>query len=319
MIGRELKLITGNANKALAREISNALGVDLCDTAVERFNDGEIRVRIRETVRGADVFIVQPTSPPVNDHLMELLIIIDALRRASARQVIAVIPYYGYARQDRKHTGRVPITARLVANLIETAGADRVLTMDLHAGQIQGFFNIPVDNLRSDPIFVVYYREAGTDFAETVVVSPDVGGTVRSRILAEQFDCPLAVLEKRRPREVDTEVEVMRVIGDVANKKVIIADDIVSSGKTLIQAAQTLLDYGAAEVSACCTHGVFSSGALEALKHSSLKKVVVTNTICHQDAEKSDCVEYVSVGEHLAKTIRQIFEYKSVSHLFPHY
>ncbi|HUT86922.1 MAG TPA: ribose-phosphate pyrophosphokinase [Candidatus Heimdallarchaeota archaeon] len=319
MIGRELKLITGNANIQLAREISNALGVDLCDTAVERFNDGEIQVRIRETVRGADVFVIQPTSPPVNDHLMELLIIIDALRRASAQQVIAVIPYYGYGRQDRKHTGRVPITARLVANLIETAGADRVLTMDLHAGQIQGFFNLPVDNLRSDPIFAAYYREAGTDFEETVVVSPDVGGTARARIFAEQLDLPLAVLEKRRPPEGGTEVKVMRVIGDVTGKKVIVIDDIVSSGKTLIQAAQTLLDHGASEVSACCTHGVFSPGALEALEHSSLKKIVATNTICYQDAEKSDFVEYVSVGEHLAKTIRQIFEYKSVSHLFPHY
>ena len=319
MIGRELKLITGNANKVLAREISNALGVDLCDTAVERFNDGEIRVRIRETVRGADVFVVQPTCPPVNDHLMELLIIIDALRRASARQVIAVIPYYGYARQDRKHTGRVPITARLVANLIETAGADRVLTMDLHAGQIQGFFNIPVDNLRSDPIFASYYQATGMEPGETVAVSPDVGGTARARILAEELDLPLAVLEKRRPPEGGTEVKVMRVIGDVTNKKVIVIDDIVSSGKTLIQAARTLLDHGAIEVSACCTHGVFSSGALEALKDSPLKKVVVTNTICHQDAGKSDFVEYVSVGEHLAKTIRQIFEYKSVSHLFPHY
>lgn len=319
MIGRELKLITGNANKALAREISNALGVDLCDTVVERFNDGEIRVRIQETVRGADVFVIQPTCPPVNDNLMELLIIIDALRRASARMVIAVIPYYGYARQDRKHTGRVPITARLVANMIETAGADRVLTMDLHAGQIQGFFNIPVDNLRSDPIFAAYYRETGIEGAAAVVVSPDVGGTVRARILAEQLNLPLAVLEKRRIPERDTEVKVVRVIGEVQEKQVIIIDDIVSSGRTLIEAAQTLLDYGATEVSACCTHGVFSSGALKALEDSPLKKVVVTNTICHQDAEKSDLVEYVSVGEHLAKIIRQIFEYKSVSQLFPHY
>jgi len=322
MIGRELKLITGNANIQLAREISNALGVDLCDTAVQRFNDGEIRVRIRETVRGADVFVIQPTSPPVNDHLMELLIIIDALRRASARQVIAVIPYYGYGRQDRKHTGRVPITARLVANLIETAGADRVLTMDLHAGQIQGFFNIPVDNLRSDPIFASYYSGVGMNAAEAVVVSPDVGGTARARSVAEQLDLPLAVLEKRRPPDGDaagTEVKVMRVIGDVEDRRVIIVDDIVSSGNTLIRGAQTLLEHGAREVSACCTHGVFSTGALEALEHSSLKKIVATNTICHQDAEKSDFVEYVSVGEHLAKTIRQIFEYKSVSHLFPHY
>ena len=318
MIGRELTLITGNANRPLAREISNALGIDLCDTAVDRFSDGEIRVRILDTVRGADVFVIQPTCPPVNENLMELLIIIDALRRASARKVIAVVPYYGYARQDRKETGRVPISARLVANLIETAGADRVLTVDLHAGQIQGFFNIPVDNLRSDPIFAPYYRKSMNERAETVIAAPDVGGTVRARMLAEQLDLPLAVLEKRRSPD-GKEIKVLRVIGDVKNKRVVIVDDICSSGETLVRAAQTVLDHGAEEVYAFCTHGVFSGQALESLEASPLKRVVVTNTICHERAEKSEIVDYIPVGEQLAKTIRRIFENKSVSHLFPHY
>ncbi|HCP31850.1 TPA: ribose-phosphate pyrophosphokinase [Candidatus Acetothermia bacterium] len=318
MIGRELKLITGNANRALAQEISSSLGINQCDTAVERFSDGEIRVRIRETVRGADVFVIQPTCPPVNDHLMELLIIIDALRRASARKVIAVIPYYGYARQDRKDTGRVPISARLVANLIETAGADRVLTMDLHAGQIQGFFNIPVDNLVPHQIFARYFHEtiAGSD--ETVIVSPDVGGTVRARMLAEQLNLPLAVLEKRRAPE-GTDIEVINVIGDVEGKRAILVDDIIASGATLIRAAQTLFDHDATEVNAYCTHGVFSDDALNALGNSLLKKVVVTNTISHEQAAKSEIVDYISIGEHLAKTVRWIFENKSVSRLFPHY
>ncbi len=318
MIGRELTLISGNANRPLAREISNALGIDLCETSVDRFSDGEIRVRILDTVRGADVFVIQPTCPPVNENLMELLIIIDALRRASARKVIAVVPYYGYARQDRKETGRVPISARLVANLIETAGADRVLTMDLHAGQIQGFFNVPVDNLRSDPIFAPYYRRAMGQSSDTVIAAPDVGGTVRARMLAEQLDLPLAVLEKRRSPD-GKEIKVLRVIGDVKNKRVVIVDDICSSGETLVRAAQTVLDHGATEVYAYCTHGVFSGQAVENLEASPLKRVVVTNTICHERAEKSEIVDYIPVGEHLAKTIRRIFENKSVSHLFPHY
>jgi len=318
MIGRELKLLCGNANHPLTEEISYALGIDLCDAAVDRFSDGEVRVRIRETVRGADVFVIQPTCPPVNDHLMELLIIIDALRRASARKVIAVIPYYGYARQDRKHTGRVPITARLVANLLETAGADRVLTMDLHVGQIQGFFNIPVDNLQAAPLFANYYREHDADGGKTIIVSPDAGGAVRARLLAERLDLPIAILEKRRSAD-GSQVQVVNVIGDVSGKRAVLVDDIVSSGSTLVLAANALLEHGATEVHAYCTHGVFSGNALDALAQSPLKKVVVTNTISQEQAEKSDIVEYIPVGEHLAKTIRRIFENKSVSHLFPHY
>ena len=318
MIGRELKLICGNANQPLATEISNALGIELCDTAVERFNDGEIRVRIRETVRGADVFVIQPTCPPVNDHLMELLIIIDALRRASARKVIAVVPYYGYARQDRKHTGRVPISARLVANLIEVAGADRLISMDLHAGQIEGFFNIPVDHLRSDPIFAEYYREVEGAGDEAVVVSPDVGGTARARRLAEQIKLPLAVLEKRRTED-GKEIREVHVIGEVKGKRAILVDDILASGQTLIRAAHAVLKQGATEVEAYCTHGLFSGSALEDLEQSPLKKVVVTNTITHDHAEKSELIAYIPVGEPLAKTVRRIFENRSVSHLFPQY
>ena len=318
MIGKKLKLLAGNANPGLADEISRALGIPLCDAEVGRFSDGEVRVRIMETVRGADVFVIQPTSPPVNDNLIELLLLIDALRRASARKVIAVIPYYGYARQDRKHTGRVPISARLVANLIEVTGADRVLTMDLHAGQIQGFFNIPVDNLRSDWIFAEHVKRSFSDLSDTVIVSPDAGGAVRARMVAERLDLPLAILEKRRTRD-GSDVEVMNVIGDVDGKRAVLIDDIISSGKTLRKAAETLVDRGARDVFAYCTHGIFSGDALKTLAESPLKRVVVTNTIFREEAENSGIVDYISVGEHLAKTIHRIFEYKSVSHLFPHY
>jgi len=316
--GQRLKLLSGTANPNLASEISAALEIPLCDAAVDRFSDGEIRVRIRETVRGADVFVIQPTCPPVNETLVELLIMIDALRRASARRVIAVVPYYGYSRQDRKHTGRVPISARLVANLIETAGADRLLTMDLHAGQIQGFFNTPVDNMRSDWILANHAREAFDDLGDFVIVSPDAGGAVRARMVAEQLDRPMAILEKRRTAD-GSDVEVMNVIGDVDGKRCLLLDDILSSGGTLVKASQTLKAHGATDMYAYCTHGVFSGNALDALEASPLKRVVVTNTIFLEAAEASDVVEYISVGEHLAKTIQCIYEYRSVSHLFPHY
>ncbi len=318
MIGRELKLLCGNANPQLAHEISEALGIGLCDASVSRFGDGETRVRIRETVRGADVFVIQPTCPPVNDHLMELLLVIDALRRASARQVVAVVPYYGYARQDRKHTGRVPISARLVANLIEVAGADRLLTMDLHAGQIQGFFNIPVDNLRTDWIFAEHIQATHEGVDETVIVSPDAGGTVRARMVAERLNRPLAILEKRRSQD-GSDVQVMNVIGEVSGLRAILVDDILSSGSTMVKAANTLVDHGAAEVSAYCTHGTLSGNALELVEESPLKRVVLTNTIFNERASDSEMVDYIHVGEHLAKTVHRIFEYKSVSHLFPHY
>lgn len=318
MINRHLKLIAGNANPQLAEEISSELATEICDARVERFEDGEIRVHIHETVRGADVFVLQPTCPPVNDNLMELLILIDALRRASARKVIAVMPYYGYGRQDRKHTGRVPISARLVANMIETAGADRVLTMDLHVGQIQGFFNIPVDNLRADFIFAEYIRAVVGSMDDVVIVAPDTGSTGRARLLAERLDTPLAVLEKRRSQD-SLDIKVFNVIGDVAGKRAVLVDDIVASGGTLVKAAEILLETGVTEVSAYCTHGVFSGDSVSILEASPLKRVVVTNTITNQYALQSDKIDYVSVGGHLAKTIRQVFEDRSVSLLFPHY
>jgi len=318
MPDRKLMLIAGNANPKLAAEISSGLETKICDARVEKFMDGEIRVRIKETVRGSDVFVIQPTCPPVNDNLMELLVLIDALRRASARRVTAVIPYYGYARQDRKHTGRVPISARLVANLIETAGADRVLTMDLHVGQIQGFFDIPVDNVGADFIFAEYMRSIVEDMNEVVIVAPDTGATGRARSLAERVDAPLAILEKRRSQD-SLAVKVFNVIGDVEGKRAILVDDIVASGGTLVKAAEILLERGATAVSAYCTHGVFSGDAVSILEASPLKRVVVTNTITNQCALQSDKIEYVSVGGYLAKTIRQVFEERSVSLLFPHY
>jgi ribose-phosphate pyrophosphokinase len=318
MSERQLKLIAGNANPELVREISDGLNTKTCKATVETFGDGEIRVHVHETVRGADVFVLQPTCPPVNDNLMELLILIDALRRASARKVVAVIPYYGYGRQDRKHTGRVPISARLVANMIETAGADRVLTMDLHVGQIQGFFNIPVDNLRADFIFAEYMQSVETRMDDLVIVAPDIGATGRARLLAERVNAPLAVLEKRRSQD-SLDVKVFNVIGDVAGRRAVLVDDIVASGGTLVKAAEVLAAYGATEISAYCTHGVFSGDAVAILEESPLKRVVVTNTITHQRALQSDLIDYVSVGEYLAKSIRQVFEDRSVSKLFPHY
>lgn len=318
MIDRHLKLIAGNANPLLAEEISSELATEPCDACVETFPDGEVRVRIHETVRGADVFVLQPTCPPVNNNLMELLILIDALRRASARKVVAVVPYYGYGRQDRKDIGRVPISARLVANLLETAGADRVLTMDLHVGQIQGFFNIPVDNLRVDSIFAEDIRSVIGELDDVVIVAPDTGAAGRARLLAERIDAPLAVLEKRRSQD-GASVKIFNVIGDVVGKRAVMVDDMVASGGTLVKAAEILLESGAIEVSAYCTHGVFSGAAVSILEASPLKRVVVTNTITNQRALQSDKIDYVSVGGHLAKTIRQVFEDRSVSSLFPHY
>jgi ribose-phosphate pyrophosphokinase len=316
-----LKLIAGNSNPELAREISEHLSVPLCDADVSRFSDGEVSVHIKETVRGADVYIIQSTATPVNDNLMELLVIIDALKRASARRISAVIPYYGYGRQDRKKMGRVPITAKLVANLIETAGADRVLTLDLHAGQIQGFFDIPVDNLRSDVIFARYFMRQGLKEDEWVVVSPDVGGVKRARAVAEQLNLPIAMAEKRRAavpvgRRADQPIEGVTVIGDVERRKAIIVDDIIASGGTLIEVAKALIQSGAPEVYAACTHGVFAGSCIEKIENSPLQKVVVTNTIIGQTSPK---IERISVGELFADIIERIHADDSVSEMFPHY
>jgi len=312
----ELKLISGNANRELAEEISDRLEVPLCCAEVSRFPDGEINVHIGETVRGADVFIVQPTCPPVNENLMELLLLIDAVRRASAGRITAVIPYYGYARQDRKHMGRVPISARLVANLIETAGADRVLTLDLHAGQIQGFFNIPVDNLKADPIFARYFEEQGLNTEEAVIVSPDLGAVRRARAVAERLNLPLAIVEKRRVSS--EQVETFNLIGEVRGRRAIVIDDIISTGTTVIEAAQVLEEQGAAEIYAAFTHGIFADRALERLKAAPIKRIAVTNTIPPPD-DGDGIIERIAVGWLFAEVIGRIHEHRSVSEIFPHY
>lgn len=307
-----LKLIAGNANPALAREISKHLGIPLTEAEIGRFPDGEISIHIKETVRGADVCVIQPTCPPVNENLMELLLIIDALKRASAERITAVIPYYGYARQDRKHIGRVPISAKLVANMIVTAGADRVLTLDLPAGQIQGFFDIPVDNLRGDPILADYFQHQ--DLENTVIVAPDVGAAKRARAVAERLELPLAIVEKSRISP--TEVRALNIIGNVKGKRAILIDDILATGGTVIEATNLLLEFGAREVSAAFTHGVFAGDAVKKLEASPVKKIVVTNTIPPPQSPK---IAMISVGVLLAETIKRIHAQESVSEMFPHY
>lgn len=320
----ELKLIAGNANPQLAEEIGDYLKVPLCAAEVGRFPDGETSVHIGENVRGADVFVVQPTSPPVNENLMELLVMIDALKRASADRITAVIPYYGYGRQDRKYMGRVPISARLVANLIETAGADRVLTLDLHAGQIQGFFNIPVDNLMIDPIFIDYFRQEGIADEGTVIVSPDLGAVKRARAIAEGLGRPLAIVEKRRV--TGERVEGLNLIGEVAGRRAIIVDDIISTGGTIIETMKVLQREGTEEIHGAFTHGLFAGDALERLNASPIERVVVTNSVpypgerCgHQPPENGvGIIERISVGGLFAEVIERIHENRSVSEVFPH-
>jgi len=308
-------LIAGNANISLAREIADHLGMQLCEAKIRRFGDGEVSVYIERTVRGHDAYIIQPTCNPVNDNLMELLLITDALKRASADQITAVVPYYGYARQDRKHIGRVPISAKLVANMIQTSGADRVLTLDLHAGQIQGFFDIPVDNLRADAIFSKHFRALKSN-EDVVVTAPDIGGVKRARQLAEGLNLSLAIVEKRRQWE-DEKTKVMTVIGNVKDKHVLIVDDIIASGGTIINATNALLEEGAKEVWCACTHAVFTENALEKLKESPLTKVVVTNSIPALENE-APLVERISIGPLFAKTIQRVGQGESVSELFPH-
>lgn len=311
-----LKLIAGNSNVPLAEEIAEYLDMKLCDTTVDRFPDGEIHVHVKETVRGSDVFVIQSLSPPVNENLMELLLLIDALKRASANSIAAVIPYYGYARQDRKQTGRVPISAKLVANMISTAGADRVLTINLHAGQIQGFFDIPVDNLRSDPIIADYYQsEAEED--DAVVVSPDVGGAKRARKVAQRLNLPLVIAEKKRDPE-NRQAEIMNLIGEVDNKKCLVVDDLVSTGGTLIKVSESLCERGCQKVVAACTHGLFAGSALEDLRESPIESLAATNTILNKEAQKEDFINYISVGKLFANIIKRIYQNKSVSTMFPH-
>ncbi|MFO1034147.1 MAG: ribose-phosphate pyrophosphokinase [Hyphomicrobiales bacterium] len=309
-----MKIISGNSNKPLAEAICSYLHMPITKAVVRRFNDMEVFVEIQENVRGQDMFVVQSTSFPANDHLMELLIIIDALRRASAKRITAVLPYFGYARQDRKSGSRTPISAKLVANLITHAGADRVLTMDLHAGQIQGFFDIPTDNLFAGPVFVRDIKQHG-DVANTVVVSPDVGGVVRARALAKQLDCPLAIVDKRRERAGES--EVMNIIGEVKGKSCILIDDIVDSGGTLCNAAEALLDQGARDVSAYITHGVLSGGAVARITSSKLKQLVITDSIQPTEAVKvARNIRVISIASLIGEAIGRTSREESVSSLF---
>ena len=309
-----MKLLTGNANPPLAENISKYLSLPLTKATVRRFSDMEVFVEIHENVRGEDVFVIQSTSSPANDHLMELLVCMDALRRASARRITAVLPYYGYARQDRKPGPRTPISAKLVANLITTAGADRVLTLDLHAGQIQGFFDIPTDNLYSVPELS---RDVLENFVDErlVVVSPDVGGVIRARALAKRVDGDLAIIDKRREQAGVS--EVMNIIGDVKDRRCILVDDIVDSAGTLCNAAEALMKAGATSVSAYVTHGVLSGGAVARVTSSPMEKLVITDSIMATEAMRvSHNIEQLTIAPLMAEAIRRISEETSVSSLF---
>ncbi len=309
-----IKLVAGNSNRALSEAIAAYLAVPLTAAVVRRFADMEIFVEIQENVRGADVFVLQSTSFPANDHLMELLIICDALRRASARRITAVLPYFGYARQDRKPGPRTPISAKLVANLITRAGADRVMTVDLHAGQIQGFFDIPTDNLYSSPVMVRDLRER-YDLKRTTVVSPDVGGVVRARGLAKRIDAPLAIIDKRRERAGES--EVMNVIGDVEGRDCVLVDDIVDSGGTLVNAAEALIKDGALSVSAYITHGVLSGGAVARVTASKLKELVITDSIQPTEAVRvARNIRVLSIATLMGEAIGRTATEESVSSLF---
>ncbi len=309
-----MKLVAGNSNRPLAEAIAAYLDVPLTKCIVRRFADMEIFVEVQENVRGEDVFVIQSTSAPANDHLMELLILIDALRRASARRITAVIPYFGYARQDRKPGPRTPISAKLVANMIDRAGADRVLTLDLHAGQIQGFFDIPTDNLFAAPVMVQDMKQ-NFDANNLMVVSPDVGGVVRARGVAKRIDAPLAIVDKRRERPGDS--EVMNVIGDVAGRSCLLVDDIVDSGGTLVNAAEALLNQGATEVTAYISHGVLSGGAVARIGASQLKELVITDSILPAEAvRKATNIRVLPIAPLLGEAIARTAEEKSVSSLF---
>ena len=307
-----IKVFSGNANPELAHDICGHLNIPLSKVEVRRFSDGEIFVEIGENVRGTDVFVIQPTCTPVNDHLMELVIMVDALRRASARRITAVLPYYGYARQDRKVAPRVPITAKVVAEMLMVVGVRRVLAMDLHAGQIQGFFNIPVDHLYAAPVLLDYISEA---FTNVVMVSPDAGGVERTRAFAKRLKADLAIIDKRRDRP--NESKAMNVIGDVEGKTAILLDDMVDTAGTLCNAASMLMDAGAAEVHACCSHGVLSGPAIERLEASVIKSLVITNSIPMRGKVKEcEKITVLSVSKLLGEAIRRIHSEDSVSSLF---
>ena len=312
--GKKIKIFTGNSHPELAQQIADLLGIPLGKAKVSTFSDGEISVDINETVRGVDVFIVQSTSSPVNNNLMELLIMIDAFKRASAGRITAVIPYYGYARQDRKAKSRDPITAKLVANLITAAGADRVLTMDLHAAQIQGYFDIPLDHLQGGKILADYFNRKQIE--DLVVVSPDLGSVTRSRKFANTLngDVPIAIIDKRRPKA--NVCEVMNIIGEVAGKNVILLDDMIDTAGTIVNAANALKEYGAKDVYACCTHGVLSGPAIERIENSAIDELIVLDTIELPEEKKIDKIQIKTVAPLFGDAIKKIFSNESISMLF---
>jgi len=313
--GKDIKIFAGNSNKELAEEIAAKVGLPLGASTVSKFSDGEIAISIYEVVRGSDVFIIQSTCTPVNDNLVELLILIDALKRASAGRITAVMPYFGYARQDRKAKARDPISAKLVANLITTAGADRVLTMDLHAPQLQGFFDIPLDHLHGAPILAQYFmKKFNNKLDDVVVVSPDIGSVGRSRKFAEKLDVPLAIIDKRRPKA--NVCEIMNIIGDVRGKRVILVDDMIDTGGTIVNAASALADIGATEIYACCTHGVLSGPAIDRIRTSCIKELVTLNTVPLTKEKRINKITQLSVAEVFAEAIERIYGDISISTLF---
>ena len=314
--GKEIKIFAGNSHRAFAESVCRYLGLRLGDSEARQFSDGESSISILETVRGADVFLIQSTCSPVNDNLMEMLIMIDAFRRASAGRITAVMPYFGYARQDRKAKARDPISAKLVANLITCAGADRVLTMDLHAAQIQGFFDIPVDNMLGNPIFVDYYiSKFGVDAEDAIVVSPDVGSVARARAFAQKMGMGLAIVDKRRQKANSS--EVMNIIGNVENKHVILYDDMVDTGGSICGAAKALLEIGGAkDVYACATHGVLSDPAIDRINDSCIKEMMFLDTVPYPSSKKCDKIAYLSAAHMFAEAIDRVYEEVSISPLF---
>ncbi len=310
--GNKIKIFSGNSNQELAKKIADQLGVELGDAEVTRFSDGEISVNINESVRGVDAFIIQSTCSPVNRHLMEMLIMIDAFKRASAGRITAVIPYYGYARQDRKAKARDPITAKLVADLLTAAGADRILTMDLHANQIQGYFDIPVDHLLGGRILVEHFEKMNIE--DLVIVSPDHGSVARARTFAQYLDAPIAIVDKRRPK--NNVSEVMNIIGDVRDKNLIILDDMIDTAGTLCNAAEALKKFGAKNIYACCTHPVLSGPAIERIANSELTEVIVLDTIPLSQEKRIDKIKVLTTAPLFASAIDKIFECESVSVLF---
>ncbi len=313
--GKEIKIFAANSNMPVAKQIAACLGLPVGKSEAGTFSDGEIAVSIQESVRGSDVFVVQSTSQPVNNNLMELLIMIDAFKRASAARITAVIPYFCYARQDRKSRARDPISAKLVADLITTAGADRVLTMDLHAPQIQGFFDIPVDHLLGVPILAKHFARKFADKNDTVVVSPDLGSVTRARNFAQRIEAPIAIVDKRRPRA--NESQVMNIIGDVKGKRVVIVDDMIDTAGTLVGAAAAMLEKGGArEVYACATHGVLSGPAIERIENSVIRELVILDTIAQPAAKKLDKITVLPVGPVFAEAIERIYEDKPISNMY---